>query len=170
MHVRLIRIGAVALMLATALVFVGCSDDEADEPVAGGDPTAAADPEADPEADPVAGGGHEVGTLTNFDETVEVDLMEWAVNPDRASVPAGLVRFVATNDGSEVHEFVLIEGTSKDGEEVTEIEGIAPGDSREIAARLEPGTYQLACLIVEVEGGETEDHYDLGMHIEFTVE
>jgi len=169
--VRTVRTGALALLLVAALAFVGCSEDDSDSPAAEADPTVAADPVADPEADPEAGGsGHEVGTLTNFDETVELSLVEWAVSSEPASVPAGLIRFVAANDGTETHEFVLIRGTAKDGDEVVEIEGIAPGARREIASRLEPGTYQLACKIVEVEGGVTEDHYDLGMHVEFTVE
>ena len=54
---------------------------------------------------------------------------------------------------------------------LTEIEGIAPSAARESVYDLEPGTYLFACLIRETEpDGTIEDHFDLGMRLEITVE
>ncbi|HJM88238.1 MAG TPA: hypothetical protein QF624_01275 [Dehalococcoidia bacterium] len=157
-------LSGVALLAALLLA---CSDDANDAaPLS----TAVAVADPMPVGDPVAGGGHPLGTLTRFDATVEMDLGEWFVSTETPSVSAGLIRFVARNVGGEVHEFALVEGTSKDGREVIEIEGISAGDGREIGARLQAGRYLLACLIVEVEDGAVEDHFALGMWTEFTVE
>ncbi len=35
---------------------------------------------------------------------------------------------------------------------------------------LTPGTYELSCQIIEIEEGETKDHFKEGMHVEIKVE
>ncbi|WP_256687744.1 cupredoxin domain-containing protein [Halococcus qingdaonensis] len=99
------------------------------------------------------------------DRKVRVVLNEWQVKPDAKSVPSGQVTFNAVNKGHEVHELVVRE-RSDDGayEELDEVDDIGKGTSKKLQMKLEPGTYELACLIVEEENGETEDHYKLGMH------
>jgi len=99
------------------------------------------------------------------DRKVRVVLDEWQVKPDAKSVPSGQVTFNAVNKGHEVHELVVRE-RSDDGayEELDEVDDIGKGTSKKLQMKLEPGTYELACLIVEEEDGETEDHYNLGMH------
>ena len=99
------------------------------------------------------------------DRKVRVVLNEWQVKPDAKSVPSGQVTFNAVNKGHEVHELVVRE-RSDDGayEELDEVDDIGKGTSKKLQMKLEPGTYELACLIVEEEDGETEDHYKLGMH------
>lgn len=102
--------------------------------------------------------------------TVNVALDEFTVEPDRASVPAGRVEFVAVNRGDEVHELYVLR--FKDGAAFAvagEIESIAPGESGSMTLDLPAGEYQLACLIVPGEAGSTADHYKEGMHTEFTV-
>lgn len=158
----LVRRGA-AIRLLTALLFVGvvgiviaCGDDDDDGTAT---PAAGADPVADPEADPVASAG-------DVTTRVEVSLVEWAVVPDAESVEAGTIGFLAANDGTEVHELVVL----RDGEEIAEIEDIRPGDAVLLPVALEPGTYELACKIRETEAnGEVEDHYENGMHAELEV-
>lgn len=151
---------ALVAVVAIGVFGAACGDDD-DSDVSG--PTTVADPEPDPEPDPEADPVAEVGDV---ETRIEVSLTEWDVVPESASVAAGTIGFLAANDGSEVHEFVVL----RDGEEIAEIEDIAPGDAAFLPVSLEPGTYELACLIRETEpNGEVEDHYELGMHVEFEV-
>jgi uncharacterized cupredoxin-like copper-binding protein len=53
---------------------------------------------------------------------------------------------------------------------VREVEDIDPEKGGSVVLDLEPGAYQLACLITIGEEGSTVDHYKQGMHTEFTVQ
>ena len=150
--------GALAVILA--VLAVACGDDDDDDD--GGD-----------------GGGA---------TTVDVLLSEFIVEPDPASAGAGDITFAVTNEGEEVHEFVIVKTdlaadalpTLDDGsfdeegegvEVVDEIEDIAAGANGEVTANLETGGYILLCNLVEEEdSGETESHYEEGMHAAFTVQ
>ena len=150
--------GALAVILA--VLAVACGDDDDDDD--GGD-----------------GGGA---------TTVDVLLSEFIVEPDPASAGAGDITFAVTNEGEEVHEFVIVKTdlaadalpTLDDGsfdeegegvEVVDEIEDIAAGADGEVTANLEAGGYILLCNLVEEEdSGETESHYEEGMHAAFTVQ
>lgn len=144
-------------VFAALPLFAACGDDE-DADVAA---------EADP--DPEASSSTESGTPTVDpgppDTTVAVVLKEWSVAPSKPAVNAGVIRFIADNSGTETHELVVL----KDGKELGEIEGLQKNHVESMSLRLEPGKYELACLIVEKENGKTEDHYTLGMHTEFEV-
>ena len=104
------------------------------------------------------------------DRTMRVVLEEWQVKPDAASIPAGTVTFNAVNEGHETHELVVRQ-RNDDGayEELDEVDDVAKGETKQLRMDLAPGTYELCCLIVEEEDGETEDHYKLGMHTEVRV-
>lgn len=119
--------------------------------------------------------------------TVEVMLVEFAVIPDVTEVPAGEVTFQATNDGpNDPHELVVIKTdlapaalpTDQDGavdeagsgiEVLGEIEEFAVGGTESMTLTLEPGSYVLICNLVEMEDGEVEAHYAMGMRTAFTV-
>ncbi|MEO6197511.1 MAG: hypothetical protein ABIP58_05305, partial [Dehalococcoidia bacterium] len=106
------------------------------------------------------------------DDTVNVELVDYEVKPDKASVEAGNIEFRATNTADdEVHELAVL-SVSEDGgfDVVGEIEDLPAGANGAVRLRLEAGSYQLACLIVPGEEGSTVDHYDEGMHTDFTVE
>jgi uncharacterized cupredoxin-like copper-binding protein len=96
------------------------------------------------------------------------------------SAKSGEVTFHITNNAqSETHEFVIVktdlqaselptqqtsEGTEVVESEINvvdEQEDIAPGDSVDLTANLEPGHYALICNL--------PDHYEQGMHADFTV-
>jgi general secretion pathway protein F len=82
-----------------------------------------------------------------------------------------LGRYIATNiSKSQVHELAVLK-IQPDGsfENVGEIEDIAPEQGGSMQLDLEPGAYQLACVIVPGEAGSTVDHYQEGMHTDFTV-
>jgi len=131
-----------------------------------GDPAAEADPDPVADPDPEAGGD-------SFDQSVTVRLSEWEVLPSAETVAAGAIRFVAENNGADEHELVICENSCEGEEEAefAEIENVAPGLVKSFVVKLEPGTYELACLIEETEeNGEVEDHYQLGMRHKFVVE
>jgi uncharacterized cupredoxin-like copper-binding protein len=115
---------------------------------------------------------------------VQVTLQEWAVNLGTAEVEAGEIYFLVENAGPvDPHEFVIIrtdvdpgalpvvDGRVPEGEVdlLDEIEPFAPGSSASLTIELEPGSYVVICNIAEVEEGELESHYELGMRAAFTV-
>jgi plastocyanin len=144
---RNLRLFAVTLMVATFLV--ACGDDDAE--VSDGS---------------TPGGSTISGTLT-----------EWDVQVDRESIGAGDVVFSITNEGSIVHEFVVVKTEMADGqipldgdrfdegavgvEAVDEIENLAVGSTSELSVTLSSGKYQLVCNL--------PGHYQAGMHTSLTV-
>jgi len=106
------------------------------------------------------------------DETVNVTLNEWEVVPSSSSVEAGNIRFEAANEsGGQIHELAVLR-VKEDGsfEVMGEVEDIDPGAAGSVVLDLETGRYELACVIVPGEAGSTVDHYEQGMHADFTVE
>lgn len=123
--------------------------------------------------------------------TVDISLSEWAVGAIPASVPAGNVTFQVSNEGTEIHEFVIIKTdlglidlpVGEDGavteegegiEVIDEIEDIAAGQSQTLQVELAAGNYVLICNIVEeermAEGGMQHGaHYQMGMRTTFKV-
>ena len=110
------------------------------------------------------------GVAGPADDTVQVDLREYTVTPDKASVEAGAIKFVAANTGTAVHELAVLKKNA-DGsiDNQGEIEDIDPGKGGEVILELEPGDYELACVIVPGEAGSEVDHYQQGMRVAFTV-
>jgi uncharacterized cupredoxin-like copper-binding protein len=112
---------------------------------------------------------------------IGVKLAEWSVTPDQDTAQAGEVTFDITNDGANVHEFVVFktdlpadqlptteeEGATVVDEEaeglelIDEVEDISPGASATLTVDLEPGNYVLLCNV--------PGHYARGMHATFTV-
>jgi len=188
--VRSMKFLFVALIVASLALAAACGGDDntPGEPDPVADPSAGADPEPDPEpdpeADPVAGQGV-VKPRADDATQVEVGLREWAVQPAVSSVAAGKIYFLVENTGPvDPHEFVIIrtdddpallptQGGRVPEDEVDlidEIEPFAANSSASIQLELEPGNYAFICNIAEVEEGELESHYELGMHAAFTVE
>jgi uncharacterized cupredoxin-like copper-binding protein len=121
---------------------------------------------ATPSVDPMA------GTSGNADTSVAVTLAGYSVTPDKPSVSAGKIRFIATNVDTEgVHELAVLK-TKPNGafDIVGEVEGIEPQHSGSTVMDLTPGAYVLACLITIGESGSTVDHYKQGMHTAFSVQ
>lgn len=117
--------------------------------------------------------------------TVNVTLNEWSIATDLATVPAGQVKFIVTNDGpQEIHEFVVMRtdlslislptGTNgvvdEEGagvENVGEVADEPIGTTQELILELEPGAYVLVCNIYDENTNES--HYQMGMRNAFTV-
>ncbi len=98
---------------------------------------------------------------------VHVRLSEFKVEMDKASIPAGPVKFVIENAGLVVHELVLEPGGAHDepfelnGKE-SEAEDIEVGKTVDLEWTIDsPGEYQLSCYTV--------GHFEQGMTTTFTV-
>jgi uncharacterized cupredoxin-like copper-binding protein len=103
---------------------------------------------------------------------LDVDLTEWAVRPSTTTVAPGRVRVVVHNRSAAgmVHELEVL-AVRPDGQKdpIDEVEDVAPGASKSFTVKLQPGTYELACLIAAGESGSPVDHYQAGMHATLTV-
>jgi plastocyanin len=155
-----LRLSSILVVVAV-LALSACGDDSGDETSGGG-------------------GGAE-------SSTVDVEEMEFSINPSAGSAPAGDVTFALHNVGEETHEFVVLKTdldpldlpTADDGsvdeegegiEVVDEVEDIPSKESRELTVSLDAGNYVLICNIVEEEDGEPESHFQEGMRVNFSAE
>lgn len=118
--------------------------------------------------------------------TVNVMLQEWRMMSDKARVPAGKVKFSVQNRGQETHELVLLKTNmaydtiplqkaggideNNAGVLVDEIEDITSKSGKSMTVTLSPGNYVLLCNMVEMEEGQLEEHYAMGMRVPLIVE
>ena len=137
-YAALLAVGA-----ALAVPIVGCGDDDDD-----GDTTEAAT-EVTTEATTTEGAG-------GAGETVDVSLVDFAIDPANPTVKAGNVIFAVTNDGQATHA-LEVEGRGQQ----FETEDLDPGGSEDLSAELERGTYEWYCPI--------GNHREMGMEGELTV-
>lgn len=115
--------------------------------------------------------------------TVNVTLSEYVVDLDTSTVPAGEVTFNVTNEGTMLHEFLVVKTdlaedalpTNADGsydEEgagatlIDEVEDVGTGQAAQLTVDLDAGPYVVLCNMVM----GTTSHYDLGMHNSLDVE
>lgn len=98
------------------------------------------------------------------DTVVDVSFNDFAFVGLPQSVKGPQVFFMATNQGKEEHELMIMKGDTD--EMLVELEAIPPGEKGTLAAELEAGTYRIVCL-VETDG---KPHEELGMVAQLTVE
>jgi hypothetical protein len=128
-----------------------------------------------------------VGDAGAADTKVTVELSEWTVTPERASVQPGTVTFEAANVGVDAHELVVVraddpatlpravdgtvdEGKLPAGALVGEIEAFPAKQRCQGTFALTAGRYALFCNILETEAdGTKENHYANGMRTGFEV-
>lgn len=105
--------------------------------------------------------------------TVRVTLSEYKVEPNKSSIKAQRVTFVATNRGTVEHELELVKwgrslGSVKMKEnkasfdhdlEIGEVEGIEPGETKRFTVNVGRGSYVLLC--------NEPGHYQLGQRVRF---
>ena len=96
---------------------------------------------------------------------VEIVIGEWFITSTSETVPSGPASLVVRNAGQYLHEVEVLRNLGGHQEyEVAEIEDIAPGETATLNLQLSPGTYELACTIVEkTASGSVYNHYLLGM-------
>ena len=102
-----------------------------------------------------AGGSAAPASLRPGD--IAVKASEYKFDPSSITAKAGAVTFVVTNTGSTEHEFEIFKGETV----VDEIEGLAPGLTRELTVTLEAGDYTYVCKLAA--------HDQLGMKGTLTV-
>ena len=151
---------SVAILGLLGLVAVACGGDDDDD----GD---------------VVGDGTPVSEVT-------VNLTNWEMEPSSSTLAAGMVKFTATHmeehgamdmgEGGATHQLWVARlpqgakaGQSKFESPVVNLTDIKPGESKTAEAELEPGTYELACLVVEQVNGKSVNHYEKGMYTQVTV-
>ncbi len=108
--------------------------------------------------------------------TVTVDLSktsEFSMTSSVTSVPAGKVTFKVNNDGTMMHEMVVVktdktpqqlaepDGTANESTSIGEAADIEAGKSKSVTLDMIPGKYILLCNL--------PGHYAGGMYTEFTV-
>ncbi len=117
-----------------------------------------------------------VGETPAVATTVDVALVEFAVNLAQDTADAGTLTFNVSNDGTEDHTFRVIKtdlaldalpkanGLVDEAQldVVANIQQLAAGETQQVSPDLEAGSYVLICNI--------PGHYDLGMRAAFTVE
>ena len=154
--------GVLAAMVALAVVVAACGDDDD-----GGSTPTVTEPEA---TEPADADPADQGTL------VDVTMTEFSVTSLVDTVPAGTVKFVVRNTGAIDHNLRVIktdlapdalptdagEADESQLDVVAETEDFGAGESRDVSADLEPGSYVLICNFV--------GHYQSGMTVAFTVE
>jgi hypothetical protein len=128
-----------------------------------------------------------VGDAGAADTKVVVELSEWAVAPQPASVRAGTITFEAANVGADAHELVVVraddpaalpkaaDGTVDEtklpaGAFIGEVEPFPAKQRCQGTFALTAGRYALFCNILETEAdGTKENHYANGMRAGFEV-
>ena len=107
--------------------------------------------------------------------TLYLDLSDFKIVSDRATVSAGRVVFGIRNHASMVHELKVVKSDldpdklpidaaaakAKEDGKVGELLNISAGASRKLALELTPGKYLLICNIA--------GHYQLGMRVALEV-
>jgi len=120
------------------------------------------------------GGEGDGGSTT----TLDVVLEEFTVAPSISSVPAGSVTFSVVNNGTITHDLLVISTNvapnqlpvdqatfavdTDDLDVVAQSEQFGAGESVEVTAELETGSYVLICNV--------PTHYDEGMYTAFTAQ
>ena len=118
--------------------------------------------------------------------TVNVMLQEWRMMSDKSRIPAGKVKFSVQNRGQETHEIVLLKTNlaydsiplqssggideNNAGVLIDELEDISSKTGKSMTVMLKPGNYVLLCNMVEMEQGQKEEHYAMGMRVPLIVE
>jgi uncharacterized cupredoxin-like copper-binding protein len=132
------------------------------------------------------GGGDTGSDAAPTMTTVNVALADFTITPDQTTVPAGLVTFVATNNGSMIHEMVVARTdlapgalpTMADGsvdeamlDSPGEVSELDPAGTGMVTLDLAAGSYVLFCnVVMDNPPAAPVSHYALGMYLAFTVQ
>ncbi len=78
------------------------------------------------------------------ESSVKLVAMEFRFAPNKLSTTSGATTFVVTNQGSIEHNFVVEDEAKK---KVAEIAIISPGETAQVRAILQTGTYAILCTL-----------------------
>lgn len=163
---RLVSVNAVLLVILVA----ACGDGDNTSPTDSLSPSATGTSSETPSA-----------TSEPVDTDADVDLVEFAIQPQRTSARPGDVTFHVSNMGELTHEFVVIRTDlphaqlprleNNQGADESQLDVVGrtdpfePGDQAEIALTLGTGNYVLICNLVT----DSTSHYLSGMYDRFTI-
>ncbi|MGY1834487.1 cupredoxin domain-containing protein [Blastococcus sp. SYSU DS0510] len=141
-----------------ALVVAGCGSDD-------GDTEAVADAPAEVTTESTTPSAAETSASTASSapageqqaETVEAQLIDFAIELDEDSFSAGTYEFAVSNEGDASHDFIV----ERDGEDVTGTQVLQPGQSETLTVELEPGSYVFYCSV--------GNHRAMGMEVSVEV-
>ncbi len=178
-------IGTAAAALALLLPLAACGDDdgeavrevgaEAGSSSGSGSGSASGVTAEEADCEPVGEELEDEATAT-----VEIELVDHAIEPGVLEVEPGVTTFVTENEGEEAHELaflpgggpvpLLADGSPDEGALAEagafELEAYGPGQTCSITVDLEPGEYTLFCV---VEGEDGRTHLSKGMVAQLTV-
>lgn len=122
--------------------------------------------------------------------TVTAQANDFLFKFNRTAVPAGAVHFVLENQSKTYqHElwiypqtqprlsaFLQAEDAGQNVNAADYLQGVAghigpidPGKTASLDVQLQPGTYEMSCLVASSIAGKTMVHYEMGMHGLLTV-
>ncbi len=169
--------GVLAAMVALAVLVAACSDDDdGDAEHSATEPAATEPAGTDPTATEPAATDSTATEPADEETLVDVTMTEFSVTSLVDTVPAGTVKFVVRNTGAIDHNLRVIktdlapdalptdagEADESQLDVIASTEDFGAGESRDVSADLEPGSYVLICNFV--------GHYQSGMTVAFTVE
>ena len=141
------------------------------------------------------GGGDDEGSMGAMDmgdgmvapvqgADLTVNLTNWQVSTSTKELSAGTITVAAVHPADHgahdaigaTHQLVISplkagakHGTGSFDGLILNLANIKVGETKSGEVTLEPGEYELACLIVEDSDGKQYDHYKEGMHTSITV-
>jgi uncharacterized cupredoxin-like copper-binding protein len=169
-----IRAAAGIVALLSLLLFVAACSDDGDD----ADPTATEVTAEDPTATEQAAEDPTATEQAPVETTIDVSLVEFAVEPSTETASAGSFTFNVSSDGAIFHNLRVIatdldadglptddDTFSVDEDELDVVasgEDLNPGEEETLTVELAAGSYVLICNI--------PTHYEAGMTIALTVE
>lgn len=125
------------------------------------------------------------GAVSAGGEPLVVTTKEWTIEAP-ATAPAGKTLLTVKNEGTRIHEVVVIKGvkpaelpTNADGEldesalpdgaVLGEVDGVTGGSTCDGTIELTAGDYSLVCNLVDEETGKKVSHLAMGMVTELKV-
>lgn len=119
-------------------------------------------------------------------EKVTIDLNEWSIKVDPATIQKGTLEFTINNDGQKSHELEILQTnippdklpTKSDGSVDTgaadikvahTVDAIDGGDKTSRTFAMDAGTYVLISNLVDDDNGQKTAQYARGMYTSFTI-
>ncbi len=90
------------------------------------------------------------------EQELSYSLFEWGIEPQTTHVKAGMIKFLASNDGKDFHAFKI------EGNGIEKEVGILKGEVETLEVTLPAGTYTIYCSV--------PGHREKGMEATFIVE
>ncbi len=149
-------------IVAGALVVGACGDAEEVSQQGATDPEATTSSIGGATTSSTVGSQAPAFEEADADAVLSYELVDYRFNGPK-TVEGHKIFFKAVNHGTEDHELEVLDPS---GQPVGEVEAMPPDAEGSAALELEPGTYELQCILETADG---KVHRDLGMHMDLEV-